>query len=320
MDMIESNTKSSLKLAANGLLGETKKLIKNFRDSVLNCLLAIEVNIDYPEYEDEIQVTNRDLKPQVEKLIKDIDVVLEKSEVSRLLKNGIDTAIIGKPNVGKSSLLNSLLREDKAIVTDIEGTTRDIVEGKINIGGLVLNLIDTAGVRQTDNVVEKIGVDKSKKVLNDAELVILVLDNSKELNETDRELIKLTDNKNRIIVINKKDLESKMDKENLNDYLLISSFDENDINKLETKIKEVCKLGDLNNIDATYIGNARQIAKLKEAKRWLQDSIETLDNNMPIDIAGISIKEAWLRLGEILGEENPDDMIDELFSRFCLGK
>lgn len=320
MDMIESNTKSSLKLAANGLLGETKKLIKRFRDSVLNCLLAIEVNIDYPEYEDEVQVTNRDLKPQVEGLIRDIDIVLEKSEVSRLLKNGIDTAIIGKPNVGKSSLLNSLLREDKAIVTDIEGTTRDIVEGKINIGGLVLNLIDTAGVRQTDNVVEKIGVDKSKKVLNDAELIILVLDNSKELNDTDRELIKLTEDKNRIIVINKKDLDSKMDKENLNDYILISSFDENDISKLENKIKEVCKLGDLNNIDATYIGNARQIAKLKEAKKSLQESIDALDNNMPIDIAGISIKEAWLRLGEILGEENADDMINELFSRFCLGK
>ena len=302
------------------MLGETKKLIKRFRDSVLNCLLAIEVNIDYPEYEDEVQVTNRDLKPQVEGLIRDIDIVLEKSEVSRLLKNGIDTAIIGKPNVGKSSLLNSLLREDKAIVTDIEGTTRDIVEGKINIGGLVLNLIDTAGVRQTDNVVEKIGVDKSKKVLNDAELIILVLDNSKELNDTDRELIKLTEDKNRIIVINKKDLDSKMDKENLNDYILISSFDENDISKLENKIKEVCKLGDLNNIDATYIGNARQIAKLKEAKKSLQESIDALDNNMPIDIAGISIKEAWLRLGEILGEENADDMINELFSRFCLGK
>ena len=320
MDMIESNTKSSLKLAANGLLGETKKLIKRFREDVLNCLLAIEVNIDYPEYEDEVQVTNRDLRPQVEGLIREIDKVLEKSEVSRLLKNGIDTAIIGKPNVGKSSLLNSLLREDKAIVTDIEGTTRDIVEGKINIGGLVLNLIDTAGVRKTDNVVEKIGVDKSKKVLKDAELIILVLDNSKELNETDRELIKLTEDKNRIIVINKKDLESKMDKEILKDYLLISSFDEDAITQLENKIKEVCKLGDLNNIDATYIGNARQIAKLKEAKRSLQESIESLDNNMPIDIAGISIKEAWLRLGEILGEENADDMIDELFSRFCLGK
>jgi len=320
MDVIESNTKTSLKLATNGLLGETKKIIQSFREKVLKCLLAIEVNIDYPEYEDEVQVTNRDLIPQLNDLIKEINIILDKSEVSKILKNGIDTAIIGKPNVGKSSLLNSLLREEKAIVTDIEGTTRDIVEGKINIGGIVLNLIDTAGVRETVDKVEKIGVDKTKRVLEEAQLIILVLDNSKEINETDKELIELTKNKNRIIVINKKDLASKIDLNKFKDYMLISAYDENDIELLEKKIKEICKIGDLNNIDATYIGNARQIAKLKLAKECLEEAIISIIDEMPIDIVGINIKEAWTTLGEILGEENPEEMINELFSRFCLGK
>lgn len=320
MDVIESNTKNSLKLANNGLLGEISKIIKSFREKVLKCLLAIEVNIDYPEYEDEEQVTNRDLLPRIDELIFEMDEILKKSEVSKILKNGIDTAIIGKPNVGKSSLLNALLREDKAIVTDIAGTTRDVVEGRINIGGLVLNLIDTAGIRDTDDVVEKIGVDKAKKVIDQAQLIMLVLDYGSNLNEADKMLIDMTKDKNRIVVVNKKDLNKQIDDTYIQDYILISSFDNDDINNLEQKIKEICKINDIDNIDATYIGNARQISKLKEARNSLDNAKKGIKDEMPIDIVGIDIKSAWISLGEILGEENNDEMIDELFSRFCLGK
>jgi len=320
MDVIESNSNNSLKLASLGLTGETKKLIKSFRDKVLQIMLEIEVNIDYPEYEDEAQITEDKLLPVLKDLLSDIDIVLAKSEVSQIIRNGISTAIVGKPNVGKSSLLNALLREDKAIVTNIAGTTRDIVEGEVNIGGLVLKLIDTAGLRTTDDVVEKIGVEKSKKVLNDADLVILVLDNSNKLTDTDYDLLEATKEKKRIIVVNKKDLDSQIDFSKLNNYILMSSYDTNDINALETSIKNVCNMNNLNDIDKTYIGNARQIAKLKEARKNLNDALNSLNNNMPVDIANIDINDAWINLGEIMGEISSEELIDELFSRFCLGK
>ncbi|MBP5407947.1 MAG: tRNA uridine-5-carboxymethylaminomethyl(34) synthesis GTPase MnmE [Bacilli bacterium] len=320
MDTIEANTNNSLKLASLGLIGETKKLIQSFRDKVLQVMLEIEVNIDYPEYEDEVQVTNEKLYPALKALVLEIDEVIKKSEVSQVIKNGIKTAIIGKPNVGKSSLLNALLREDKAIVTNIAGTTRDIVEGEINIGGIVLKLIDTAGVRQTEDVVEKIGVEKSKKVLSEAELVILVLDNNQGIDDVDKELLEISKDKKRVIVVNKKDLDKKIDLKDIDDYILMSSYDNNDISLLEKKIKDLCNISDLMNIDGTYIGNARQIAKLKEAKKNLEDAINSLNNKMPVDIANIDINNAWINLGEIIGEVSSDDLLDELFSRFCLGK
>ena len=318
--MIESNTASSLKMANLGILGETKKVISEFREKILECLLKIEVNIDYPEYEDEEQITEEILIPRLSNLQKDMEVVLQKSEVSRIIKYGVKTAIIGKPNVGKSSLLNALIREDKAIVSNIAGTTRDIVEGSINIGGIVLNLIDTAGVRDTDDFVEKIGVEKSKKIIDEADLIMLVFDNNTPLNSDDLQLLEITKDKNRIIVINKKDLESKIDI-NVNDEVLyISSFDNNDISKLENKIKKVCNYTDVTNIDSTYIGNTRQIAKLKIAKKQLDDAIESLNFGLPIDLACVDIKNCWISLGEILGEVSSEDLINELFSRFCLGK
>ena len=320
MDTIEANTNNSLKLASLGLIGETKKLIQSFRDKVLQVMLEIEVNIDYPEYEDEVQVTNEKLYPALKALVLEIDEVIKKSEVSQVIKNGIKTAIIGKPNVGKSSLLNALLREDKAIVTNIAGTTRDIVEGEINIGGIVLKLIDTAGVRQTEDVVEKIGVEKSKKVLSEAELVILVLDNNQGIDDIDKELLEISKDKKRVIVVNKKDLDKKIDLKDIDDYILMSSYDNNDISLLEKKIKDLCNISDLMNIDGTYIGNARQIAKLKEAKKNLEDAINSLNDKMPVDIANIDINNAWINLGEIIGEVSSDDLLDELFSRFCLGK
>lgn len=320
MDLIESNTNTSLKMASLGLLGETAKVIEKFRNEVLDCLLKVEVNIDYPEYEDEEQITNEILLPKLKGLDIEIDKVLAKSEVSKILKYGIKTAIIGKPNVGKSSLLNALIREEKAIVSNIAGTTRDIVEGDINIGGIVLHLIDTAGVHETNDFVEKIGVNKAKSITNEADLVILVFDNNSPINENDIELLNLTKDKQRIIVVNKRDLETKIDMSQLNDPILVSSFDINDIHKIEQKIKELCKVSDLTNIDSTYIGNTRQVSKLKIAKEQINKAIESLNDGMPIDIAATDIKLCWITLGEILGKVTNEDMIDELFSRFCLGK
>ena len=198
--------------------------------------------------------------------------------------------------------------------------TRDIVEGEINIGGLVLKLIDTAGVRETEDVIEQIGVEKSKKVLSEADLVILVLDNSQKLNDVDIELLELSKNKRRIIVVNKKDLPKNLELTDYDDYIYMSSYDKNDIELLETKIKELCNITDALNLDGTYIGNARQIGKLKEAKNNLNDAIASLKAGMPIDIANIDINNAWINLGEILGEVSSEELIDELFSRFCLGK
>ena len=320
IDIIESNTASSLKMANLGILGETKKVISEFRNQILECLLKIEVNIDYPEYEDEEQITEEILIPRLKKLQKEINVVLEKSEISRVIKYGVKTAIIGKPNVGKSSLLNALIREDKAIVSNIAGTTRDIVEGSINIGGIVLNLIDTAGVRTTDDFVEKIGVEKSKKIIEEADLIMLVFDNNTPLNDDDKELLEITKTKKRVIVVNKKDLESKIDINIEDDVVFVSSYVNEDINLLENKIKNICNYTDITNIDSTYIGNTRQIAKLKIAKQQLCEAILSLESGLPIDIACVDIKNCWTSLGEILGEVSSEDLIDELFSRFCLGK
>ena len=320
MDLIESNTNASLKMASLGMLGETAKVIEQFRNEVLECLLKIEVNIDYPEYEDEEQITEDILLPKLKQLDIEIDKVLAKSEISKILKYGVKTAIIGKPNVGKSSLLNALIREDKAIVSNIAGTTRDIVEGDINIGGIVLHLIDTAGVHETNDFVEKIGVEKAKSILNEADLVILVFDNNSPINENDQELLELTKNKQRLIVVNKKDLEQRIDISKLDNPILVSSFEEKDIHKIEQKIKDICNVSDLTNIDSTYIGNARQVSKLKIAKESINKAIDSLNIGMPIDIAATDIKMCWITLGEILGKVTNEDMIDELFVRFCLGK
>ncbi|HRT68935.1 MAG TPA: tRNA uridine-5-carboxymethylaminomethyl(34) synthesis GTPase MnmE [Bacilli bacterium] len=320
MDIIEAKTKTNLKIANLGLRGDVKRLIDDFRSRLLTCMAKIEVNIDYPEYEDEEQITIEILKPTMEAMNEELESILNKCETSRIIKEGIKTVIIGKPNVGKSSLLNALLREEKAIVTDIAGTTRDIVEGKANIGGIILNLIDTAGIRDSSDVVEKIGIKKTKEAINMADLIILVFDNSTPLDDYDRKLLELTEDKRRIIVINKQDLQSKINLSEIKDYILLSSFNEKDIEKLENKIKEECIVGNINEMDASYIGNARQVAKLKQAKKAIEDSLQSIKEKMPIDIVSIDIKAAWHYLGEITGDVATESLINELFSKFCLGK
>ncbi|MBP5550442.1 MAG: tRNA uridine-5-carboxymethylaminomethyl(34) synthesis GTPase MnmE [Bacilli bacterium] len=320
MDIIEAKTKTSLKMANYGLSGETKKLISNFKEKILKCILEIEVNIDYPEYKDEIQVTTDILKPNVDMLISDIKAIIDKAEQASIIKNGIKTAIIGKPNVGKSSLLNALLKEDKAIVTNIAGTTRDIVEGNINVGGVLLHLIDTAGIRDASDKVEQIGVNKSKQVLSEAELVILVFDYSEKLSEIDIELLKETKDKTRIIIVNKNDLNKLINLDELDDYLLISSFNENDIEKVTEKIKEICRISDITDIDSSYIGNSRQMGLLRRCFDSLIEAKKGIENNDPIDLINIDLTNSYNYLLEILGELSTADLVDEMFSRFCLGK
>ncbi|MDD3192024.1 MAG: tRNA uridine-5-carboxymethylaminomethyl(34) synthesis GTPase MnmE, partial [Bacilli bacterium] len=320
MDVIEAKTKTSLQLASQGLLGETRKLIDGLKAKLLYAIAKIEVNIDYPEYDAEEQITEDVIKPTINELLGDLDNILKNAEIAQIMSKGIKTAIIGKPNVGKSSLLNALLREDKAIVTNIAGTTRDVVEGEVNIGGIVLKLIDTAGIRETKDVVEQIGVQKTKQVLQGADLVILVFDYSEELDDNDLLLLELTKTKKRVIVVNKQDLNKKIDLQGVPDYLLLSSFKQQDIHRLEKRIKEACEVDQVQQIDATYIGNARQLAQLRIAKSALEDALQAAALHQPIDMINIDLTNCYHALQEVLGEVSGEDIINELFSRFCLGK
>lgn len=320
MDLIDASTQNTLRMANFGIRGDIRNLIIRFRKNILDCILKIEVNIDYPEYETEEQITKDYLLPTINANIKEIEEIIKKSENSILIKEGITTAIIGKPNVGKSSILNALLKEDKAIVTNIAGTTRDIVEGKVNVGGVVLNLIDTAGIRETNDIVEKIGVSKAKKILGDASLIIIVFDFSTELNDNDLLVLNLTQNKDRIIVVNKSDLPKKIDLTILGDHLLLSSFNEDDIEVLEKRIREVTNFKNIDTTKATYVTSVRAMTKLKFAHENLDNAISSLRNEMPIDIINIDLRAAWRALGEIIGEVSSEELLDEMFANFCLGK
>lgn len=320
MDMIDARTKESLKMANIGLRGDVKRLVDKLRQELLTCIAKIEVNIDYPEYEDEEQITKEILEPILKKVKKEIEELIEKGEISQKIKDGIKTAIIGKPNVGKSSLLNGILRENKAIVTDVAGTTRDIVEGRVNIGGIVLDLIDTAGIRETEDIVEKIGVEKSLDEIDNADLIILMFDNSQELTNDDKMLLEKTENKNRIIIINKSDLDNKLDLSVFDDYILMSALLEKDICELEAKINSLYRLKEINTIDATYIGNSRHLGKLHEALKAIKDALISIEMNQVVDMINLDISIAWKALGDIVGANASDSLINELFSKFCLGK
>jgi tRNA modification GTPase len=316
MDLINAKNDNAMKLALNALKGETSKLINDLRDKLLGIIAIIEVNIDYPEYDDTVEMTNQLVKPEIEAFIKDLDEILKGSNKGRLLKEGVSTAIIGKPNVGKSSLLNALLNEERAIVTNIAGTTRDTVEASINIGGITLNLIDTAGIRETSDLVEKIGIDRSKKAINQAELVILVLDLSASLSKEDEILLELTKHKRRILVGNKKDLGYKLE---LKDIIPLSALTKDNLDALESKIINILQLEDIGE-DFNYISSVRHIQKLEETKILLQQVLGAIEAGLPIDMVEIDIRNAWQTLGEITGDYHPEDLIDELFSKFCLGK
>lgn len=319
MDIIEANSDLSLTLANKGLDGEIFKMIVGLRTDLLKIIANIEVNIDYPEYDDVIELSNNIVKPEIEKLSIKIENILENASYGKVIKDGVKTAIIGRPNVGKSSLLNALLREDKAIVTEIQGTTRDTVEGSINIGGIILNLIDTAGIRETIDKIEKIGIDKAKAVIQKAELILFVLDNNQDLSPEDEALLELTSEKKRIIIINKIDLGSEQ-KHKFSKSIQISALYKTGISDLENMIKEMFLSGQINSTDQTYLSNARHIAKLTETQKSLCDSLQAIKDELPIDMVEIDLKNAWNTLGEIIGDTSSTSLLDELFSNFCLGK
>ncbi|MBO6195096.1 MAG: tRNA uridine-5-carboxymethylaminomethyl(34) synthesis GTPase MnmE [Bacilli bacterium] len=317
MDLIDAKTESSRKMAINGVYGRLSKKINKLRNKALDLISNIEVNIDYPEYEDIEVMTIEDIKNFSKELSIEIEDLLKTSESGKLIKEGINTVILGRPNVGKSSILNRLLDEEKAIVTDIPGTTRDIVEGSIRLNGVLINFLDTAGVRETTNAVEKIGVEKSLSLLDKADLVLLVLNNNEKLKKEDKELLEITKNKKRIIVINKIDLDNRLD---IDLEAVKVSAEKNDIDELLDKINELFKLDEINDGDMTYISNAREVSLLKKAKKSSDTLVKSLEDGIPIDMLELDIKNIIDYLGEITGESYDNELIDRLFSNFCLGK
>ena len=311
-DMIEASNNTAASMAIHGIKGSVKKLLQPLIDDLMDIIAQIEVNIDYTEYEDVEQLTTNDLLPKTNDWLDKIDHILARVQTGQMLKKGIDTIIIGKPNVGKSSLLNALLEEDKAIVTDIAGTTRDLVEGQIHIGSVQLNLIDTAGIRESSDKIEQIGIEKSQEKLKDAKLVLLVFDGSKELDEEDKQLLELTKDKMRLIIYNKLDKTSP-DK----DGIWISAANK-DIQPLIDALENLYH-EDLLKEDP-LLSNERQIGLLNQAKEDMLRAKEAMDRMVEPDLIEIDIQAAHDHLKEILGEVHREDLLDTLFSKFCLGK
>ena len=318
MDIISADNMTSLKASTNSLRHSTKNLVNSFRNKLLNVIASIEVNIDYPEYEDAEEITDTVLIPRLEELIIDMENILKKSRISKIAVHGITTAIVGKPNVGKSSILNMLLDEEKAIVSNYEGTTRDTIEASLSLGNITLHLVDTAGIRESDDYVENIGIKKSHDMISKAELVLLILDGSRALSSLDRELMELTKDKKRIIIVNKEDLGKKFVLDE--DFITISAKEKSGLSSLEDKLIQVTKINEFNVDALDYFSNTRHIALLENAKNSLSSALNAAKDKEMIDMIEIDIKEAFERLGEITGETGTDVLINQLFSNFCLGK
>ncbi len=322
MDLIESKTNIERQLAINNVEGKISKLIKKFRESLKDLISHIEVNIDYPEYYDIEVITIKKIKDTLIKQIKELKKLVKESENKEIIKTGIKTIIIGRPNVGKSSILNSLLEFDKAIVTDVAGTTRDIVEGNIYLEGIPLNIIDTAGIRKTEDIVEKIGVEKSLSLIDEADLILVVLNSNEKLTKEDQEILEKTKEKPSIIILNKNDLQQNIERKQIKNRNIISTNTTslNGTIPLKEKIKEMFKLDEITTNDYTYLTNARQLSLAKKALLSLEEALKNTEQDSPIDLIEIDIKEALETLGEIIGLNYNDEMIDHLFEHFCVGK
>ena len=326
LDIIKAKTDRSAKLALDHLGGSLAKLIRGLREEILDTLSKVEVNIDYPEYDGTEMITTKLLKERTIEVKKKIDKLLETAQGGKILREGLATAIIGRPNVGKSSLLNYLLHEDKAIVTDVAGTTRDVIEEYVNIKGTPLKLIDTAGIRETEDKVEKIGVERSRKAIDQGDLVILVLNASEPLTDEDRQLIDLTKDKQRIVILNKTDLPQKIEIDEVEDLVgkenIIQTSIPNDIGvaDVEQRVKDMFANGIESSQNAVIINNARHVALLNKAADSLDAVLVGIKNGMPVDLCQTDMRDAWEDLGEITGDSYQDELLDELFSKFCLGK
>lgn len=325
IDLIRSKTEKAMTVALQQMEGRLSKLIRSLRQTLIETIAHVEVNIDYPEYDAE-EMTQQLLLNKLTEVKQEIEKLIVTSKQGKILREGIKTAIIGRPNVGKSSLLNTLIQENKAIVTNIPGTTRDILEEYVNIRGVPLHLIDTAGIRETDDVVEKIGVERSRQILKEADLVLLVLNYAEPLSQKDEELIQAAKEHETIIILNKIDLPQKIDMEKVKQLagetpvIPVSLMKEEGIERLEETIAKLYFASGIETADLTYVTNSRHIALLHEAKDAIDEAIAALEDDLPLDIAQIDIRRAWEKLGEIIGDTVSESLIDQLFSQFCLGK
>ena len=311
-DLINATDEVNAKSAMHSLKGSVSKILKPLEEDLTQIISNIEVTIDYPEYDDVHQLTEDEILPKAKTWLKDIQKLIDEAKKAVNIREGIDTVILGRPNVGKSSLLNALLEEDKAIVTDIAGTTRDIVEGTVRLDGITLNLIDTAGIHESNDIVEKIGIDKSLQALEKAELVIVVIDGSEALTDEDHKLLEMTKNKNRIVVYNKND------KAIQHDGISISAIN-GDVEALTNVIKEKYEK-ELYLASSDTLNNERQIGLAIQAEQSMKNAIRTLEDGMELDLVTIDLENAWTSLKEITGKAGKEDLLDEIFSRFCLGK
>lgn len=311
-DLIHARDDMNARSAVHSLGGSVKKILDPLIEELVQIIAQIEVNIDYPEYDDVEVLRDEQILPLAKRWISQMDELINTASKAVSVRTGIDTVIVGKPNVGKSSLLNALLEEDKAIVTEIAGTTRDLVEGTVRIGDLTLNLIDTAGIRDSDDRIEQMGIERSLKALEKAELVIVVLDASRELDEEDRQLLAMTENRERIVIYNKKD------RAEIPDTIAVSAR-ENDLDALKQALQEKYA----NGIQAAYqdtLNNERQIGLAMQARQHMKDAVQAMEAGMETDLVTIDLQASWDALKEITGEATRDGLLDEIFSRFCLGK
>ena len=326
MDFIRSKTDRASKVAMNQIEGRLSDLIKKQRQSILEILAQVEVNIDYPEYDDVEDATTDFLLEQSKRIKEEINRLLETGAQGKIMREGLSTVIVGRPNVGKSSMLNNLIQDNKAIVTEVAGTTRDVLEEYVNVRGVPLRLVDTAGIRDTEDIVEKIGVERSRKALSEADLILFVLNNNEPLTEDDQTLFEVIKNEDVIVIINKTDLEQRLDvselRKMIGDMPLIqtSMLKQEGIDELEIQIKDLFFGGEVQNQDMTYVSNSRHISLLKQARQSIQDAIDAAESGIPMDMVQIDLTRTWEILGEIIGESASDELIDQLFSQFCLGK
>lgn len=325
MDFIRSKTDEASKVASGQMQGRLKVYVESLRQSILNILAQVEVNIDYPEYDDVEEATTELLLEEAEKVKAEIGELLKSSSQGRIMREGLSTVIVGKPNVGKSSLLNYLIQDNKAIVTEVAGTTRDILEEYVNVNGIPLKLVDTAGIRDTDDIVEKIGVERSRQALTQAELILYVLSNNEALTSEDIEILDSVKDENVIVIINKLDLDSQLEVgelENRYDFPLVktSITEGTGVDDLEDRIAELFFGGQVSSADSTYLSNNRHISLLEQSNSAISDAIESAHMDVPIDIVQIDLVKTWELLGEVIGEDVSEQLIDQLFSQFCLGK
>jgi tRNA modification GTPase len=326
MDLIRAKTDRAMNVALKQMDGRLSRLIQKLRQELLETVAHVEVNIDYPEYDDVEEMSHNMMIEKTQYVYKEIEKLLEMAKQGKILREGLATAIIGRPNVGKSSLMNALVHENKAIVTEIAGTTRDVIEEYVNVRGVPLKLVDTAGIRETEDIVERIGVERSRQVLKQSDLILLVLNYGEKISDEDRHLFEAVKGLDVIVIVNKTDLTQKIDLDEVQKLaghrpvITTALIDEKGIDELELAIKDTFFAGEIDGGDLSYISNVRHIQLLKQALSSLQEAMNGIEMQMPMDIVQIDVTRTWELLGEILGDTVHESLIDQLFSQFCLGK